>query len=129
MLQQQEFLMSKPAPDKTRLYLAIGLGVAVLVLLVVALMAYFSGGDVTAPVGAAGVAAAAAAETARRQRNESRAAVEEAKVDSKVTGAEITANHDTAVAEMGAVEEEVAAKTDEDLKSEGEDAFGPGRSV
>jgi flagellar basal body-associated protein FliL len=116
-------------PDKTKLYLAIALGVVCLILVAVVVAVYLSGGDVTAPAGAAAASAAAAAEAARRQRNATRAIVGATLEDTTKTGEEIKANRDEAVAGMDAVEDEVAGKDDDELKSEGEDAFGPSGSA
>lgn len=116
-------------PSKTKLYLAIALGVLALILIAVVVIVYAGGGDVTAPAAGAAAVAAAAAEAARRHRNELAAQVQGTKEGLEAAGDELKENHDNAVDGMDAVDGVVASTTRDDKEREGEDAFKPSGST
>ena len=106
----------------TTLYLAIACGVVALVLIAL----YLSGGDPTLTGGGAVAVTMAVAEAARRQRKATREKVEKAKAEASQASDDIEANRDQAETEATRVAEDVAKMTDDDLKKEGEELFGPG---
>lgn len=108
--------------DKTKLYIAIGLGVLVLILLVITAIVYTSGGDPAVP--AAGAAAAAAAAAAATRRNQAREQVAEAKSEGVKTAESVKTAVVEANEKMAAVEVEVKAATRDEKEKDGEKLFG-----
>ena len=126
MFSQITAFLDKYLTKKGQLYLAIGLGVVALLLIVGAYVAStFSGGDATTVGGAAGAAALAAAAAAAASRGKTQEQVDaalQASADAKI---KIEENQHQATTDMGAVPGQVADLSDEAKIRQGEDLFKP----
>jgi len=108
--------------DKKHLWY-IGAGIAVVVLLI-AIGAYFFTGDPTISAGTVGAAAAAAAAVAAQRRGESKEAANKAASDAESAKVETEAAAAQAQASMDEVTDEVAKLSDDAKVAEGNALFG-----
>lgn len=108
---------------QTKKYLIIGAIVLGLILLVVTLVVYFSGGDASIP-GAAAVAAGTAAATAAVNRQKAQDQVDAATVSNTKAVGDAQATLDKEKADVAAVVATVAGESRDQKAKDGDKEFG-----